>query len=243
MANPIHGFNLKPGRRIGAHYEVESRLGEGVEGEVYRVRDRVTGILRAAKLYRPEHDPKRRRSIQHAQKLESLRDCPIVLQYFHSETLTVRGQSVHVLISELCPGEPLKRWIERHRGKRADPFVALTVLHRLAAGLEDIHNTGEYHADVHTENVLIHPRGIGFNLKLIDFYPWGRPSRLKMQQDVLGAIAVLHDLLGGARRPTTLPPEVTWVLAGKRTERILERFPTMAALRHHLETFSGPTVF
>ena len=64
-----------------------------------------------------------------------------------------------------------------------------------------------------------------------------------MQQDILGAVAVLHDMLGGTRRLKQLPPELTYVLAGRRTDRILERFPTMAALRHHLETFSGPTVF
>ena len=243
MADPPTRFNLMPGRRIGTSYEVESHLGGGVEGEVYRVRDRNTGILRAAKLYDPKHDPRRLRSTQHAQKLEALRMCPIVLQYFHSETVLVRGETVHALISELCPGEPLQRWIDRHRGGRVSPFVALTVLHQLARGLEDVHNAGEYHADVHSENVLIDPRGIGFALKLIDFYPWGRPSRAKMREDILGAVGVFHDMLGGTRRPAKLPPEVTYVLAGRRTKRILERFPTMAALRHHLETFSGPTLF
>lgn len=242
MTTPAR-FNLQPGRRIGNSYAVESFLGGGVEGEVYRVRDRATGILRAAKLYDPARDPRRRHAADMARKLESLRACPVVLQYFHLEEITVRGEKVHALISELCPGEPLQRWVERHRGQRVSPFVALTVLHGLARGLEDVHAAGEYHSDVHTENILIAPRGIAFDLKLIDFYAWGKPTRAKMQQDVLGAIGVLHDLLGGSRRPKALPPEVTYVLAGRRTDRILERFPTAAALRYHLETFTGPTVF
>ena len=243
-------FDLAPGRRLGRSYEVEACLGGGVEGEVYRVRDRFTGIVRAAKLYDPGPDaggrrraPGRRRSVRHAQKLETLRHCPVVLQYLHLELVTVRGQEVHALISELCPGEPMQAWIDRHPGGRVAPFVALTVLHRLVRGLEDVHNAGEYHSDVHTENILLAPRGIDFGLKLIDFYDWGRPTRAKMRQDVLGAIDVLHDLLGGRSRPKTLPPEVTYVLANRRTERILKRFPTAAALRHHLETFVGPTVF
>ena len=65
----------------------------------------------------------------------------------------------------------------------------MNVLHHLVCGLEDVHNMGEYHSDVHSENILIRPHGVGFKLKLIDFYEWGRPTKLKMQQDVQMAMA------------------------------------------------------
>ncbi len=243
MPQKTTSFNLSVGRRIGSRYEVEALLGAGSEGEVYRVRDRGTGIYRAAKIYFPETDPKQRRSERHAQKLECLRDCSIVLQYHHSETVTIRKHTTVAVISELCEGQPLQQWVDAHRGKRVSPFVTLTVLHNLASGLEQVHAMGEYHADVHTENILIRPRGVRFDLKLIDFYDWGRPTKAKKQQDVLDAVRVAYDMLGGRAQYAKQPNEVKVILAGLRTDYILKRFPTMADLRRHLEGFQWESTF
>ena len=54
----IHGFDLKPGRRIAGKYEVVSRLGSGYEGEVYQIVETTTGIECAAKLFFPERNRK-----------------------------------------------------------------------------------------------------------------------------------------------------------------------------------------
>lgn len=243
MPKRIKSFNLHTGRRIGRSYLVEHRLGGGTEGEVYQIRDRATGIRRAAKLFFPHRDPRRRLSVRHAQKLERLRSCPIVLQYHHSEEIIVGQHRTHAIISELCRGEQLQRWVDRHRGKRLRPYVALTILHTLAEGIEEIHEVGEYHADVHTENILLEQAGIEFRLKLIDFYEWGRPTRAKMQQDVLDAVRVLHDMLGGWDYYDKASPDEKHICAGLRNSLILERFPTMTALRHHLESFQPQMLF
>ena len=168
----ITSYNLKEGRRIGNGYVVEHRLGGGSEGEVYRVRERRTGIVRAAKIYFPHDDPKGQMPARRAQKLEALRDCPIVLQYFHTEEIRI-GRRDHGDDQRLLARSTLQEWMGRYRGRRVPPFVALTILHRLVSGLEDIHERGEYHADVHSENILIRQTGIDFELKLIDFYDWG----------------------------------------------------------------------
>jgi len=228
---------LQLGRKVGKSYVVERFIGGGSEGEVYQLRDTRTGIHRAAKLYHPDIDPDHRKAARHARKLDTLRHCPIVLQYHHSEVITVRGAQRIALISELVEGEPLQAWIERHRGKRADPYVAMHVLYHLVCGLEDIHERGEYHADVHTENILIRQRGVGFELKLIDFYDWGRPTRAKQDQDTADAIRVFHDMVGGARHYARLPAEAKYLCAALRPTLIKQRFPTAAALRHHLDTF------
>jgi hypothetical protein len=233
----ISTFGLVPGRRIGNGYEVEHRLGGGAQGEVYRVREKRTGILRAAKIFFPHSDPKGQLPARQAQKLEALRDCPIVLQYFHTEEVRIAGSRTTAMISAYSPGLTLDEWIRRYRSRRVRPFVALMILHRLAAGLEDIHDRGEYHADVHPENILIHQSGIDFELKLIDFYDWGRPSRAKQQNDVLQAVRVLYDMIGGAKAYQTTTPEVREVCRGLRHDLILKHFPTMSALRVHLEEF------
>ena len=241
MPKKIETFNLTPGRRIGKRYTVEGLLGWGSEGEVYRVQDRDTGIVRAAKIYFPHIDPDRRLSIRHARKLDKLRRCPVVLQYHHSEDLVIQRQHTIAVISELCEGIPLWSWVQQHRGKRLSPFVAINVLYHLVCGLEGVHDMGEYHSDVHSENILIQPRGIGFEIKLIDFYEWGSPTKPKLQQDVLDAIYVFYEILGGRAHYAKLPIEAKQICIGLQTSKILVRFPTITSLRRHLEKFDSAT--
>ena len=239
----MQSFDLPVGRTIGQSYRVEQHLGGGTEGEVYRIRDQSTGIQRAAKLYFPHRDPNQRLTAQHARKLNQLRDCRLVLQYLHTQEVRIDGYRTMAMISELCEGEPLQRWIDRHRSSRVSDFVALTVLHHLVCGLEQIHAAGQYHSDVHTENILIESSGVQFKLKLIDFYEWGKPTRHKMQQDILGAARVLYDMLGGRAYYSKALPESKYVCAGLRSDRILERFPTATRLRHYLETYTPSKVY
>jgi len=233
----IEAFNLKAGRKIGRLYEVVRPLGRGIEGEVYQIQERDTGIQRAAKLYFPHRDPKQKSIVWHAKKLNRLRHCPIVLQYHHTEAIHVARREVRCMISELCEGEPLEAWILRHRGKRLRPFRALHVLYQLVCGLEAVHALGEYHADVHSGNILIRPEGIGFEIKLVDFYDWGKPSKAKQRQDVLDAVRVFHECLGGRAHYAQQSSEVRYICAGLKHDLIDRRFPSMSALRAHLEHF------
>lgn len=242
MPEKISSFGLKPGRKLGRGYIVRSLIGRGIEGEVYEVLETDTGILRAAKIYFPHCDPSRQRSIRHARKLDALRRCPIVLQYHHSETLTIKGTKTIAMVSELCAGEPLGRWIERHRGKRLRPYIALHVLYNLVLGLQPIHRAGEYHGDVHTDNILIDPKGIGFTLRLVDFYDWGKPAKFKQRQDILDTIGVFYDCLGGKPHYAKQPPEAKYICGGMKHSLILKRFPNIGKLRQHLEEFKWETV-
>lgn len=236
MARRTESISLTPGRRIGRRYRVEHLLGAGSEGEVYRIQEDQTGIRRAAKIFYPHRDPDRRLPVRHARKLERLRDCSIVLQYLHTEEVTVRGYKTVALISELCEGEPLQQWVDRARGGRLPLYPALVLLRELAVGLEQVHAHGEYHSDVHTENVLVRPRGIHLDLKLVDFYDWGRPTRAKMQEDVLQAVRVFYDVLGGGAWYARTPAVAKEICLGLKRSLILRRFPTASALRVHLET-------
>jgi len=237
MAPAIETFGFKPGRKVGARYTIESRIGGGYEGEVYQIRELDTGILRAAKFYFPHRDPKQKNSIKHARKLNALRHCPIVLQYHHSEIITVRKDRVVALISDLCDGQALAQWISRFPGKRLSPYMALHLLYQLVRGLEDVHATGEYHSDVHSANILVETRGVRFDLKLVDFYDWGRCAAWKQQQDVTDAVNVFHECLGASQRYRSLPPEIRHVCAGRKHSLILKRFPTITVLRQHLGSF------
>ena len=233
----IKAFNLVPGRRIGSRYEVVELLGRGWEGEVYKVMERGTGICRAAKAFYPHRNINDQAVRFYARKLDRLRDCPIMIQYLHSETLRYRGQDVTCLISDFVEGEILADFIKRQKGGRLPPFEALHMLHALALGVEQIHGKGEYHGDLHDGNMIVARRGVFFEVRLIDLYHWGRPSAANIRHDVACLVRVLYDAVGGRPRYASQPKEVKDVCRGMRQDLITRRFPTARHLREHLENF------
>jgi hypothetical protein len=234
----ITQFNLRAGRKIGRAFVVESLIGRGSEGEVYKIREIKTGIPHAAKLYFPHRDPSEKQAVRHARKLHTLRACPIVLQYHHSEVVQIRGHAIVAMVSELCEGMQLEKWIDKHPGGRLPPYRALCVLYDLVRGLEAVHALGEYHADVHSQNILIRPVGVNFEIKLIDFYDWGKPTRYKQRQDIMDTVRILHELIGGRGYYRQAPDELKAIIKGLQRKRVLKQFPTMTSLRKHLEAFA-----
>lgn len=233
----IRPLKLPPGSLIGDKYRVEEFIGSGWEGEVYRVSEARTGIARAAKLFYPKRNPKGRTSTRYARRLERLRHCPIVMQYHHSESVRIGSESLVCLISELVEGVMLDDLVRSRPGRRLEVFEGLAFLHSLAVGLECIHAAGGYHGDLHSENVLVRRRGIHFDLKLLDFFDQGRAGRENAQHDVIDAIRLFYDALGGRSRYARQPEEVRQICRGLRHDLIRRRFPTAARLRSHLEAF------
>lgn len=240
MANKtskIDAFEFEPGRRLAGKYEIESLLGRGWEGEVYKVVELKTGITKAAKVFYPQRNEKDRAVKYYARKLHHLRRCPIVIQYHHSETIQFRRCAITCLISEFVEGELLSALVARQRGGRLQPFEALHLLHALAAGVEGNHAVREYHSDIHTDNVIVRRRGIHFHLKLVDFYNWGAPTAAKIREDVIMIIHLFHEILGGRKHYAKLPPEIKTICCGLRRDLISRKFPTAGRLRAHLESF------
>src|SRR5438034_4916079 len=190
-------FDFPPGRTVAGKYVIERPLGSGWEGEVYAICERSTGIRRAAKFYYPHRDPMGKAAITYARKLDALRHCPILMQYHHQEFTQVRRKKVVVVISELIEGMKLSEFLSQQPQKRLTTFEALNVLYVLARGIAPIHARGEYHGDIHDDNIMIRRQGIGFEVKLLDFFDLGRPNRAKIHKDVLNLIQVFHTLVGG----------------------------------------------
>src|SRR3989440_7972423 len=183
-------FDLQPGRSVAGKYEIERPLGSGWEGEVYAIIERTTGIRRAAKFYYPHRDPTGKAAIAYARKLDALRHCPILMQYHHQEVAYVKKKKVLIVISELVEGLKLSEFMLNQRNHVLSTFEALHVLHTLARGIAPIHARGEYHGDIHDDNIIIRRAGIGFDLKLIDFFDLGRPNRWKIEKYELNLIQV-----------------------------------------------------
>lgn len=234
----IDAFDLMPGRVLGRKYEVLSKLGGGWEGEVYKIRELNTNIERAAKLFYPHRNVKNRTSEIYANKLHKLRDCHIVIKYHTSEVITFRQTPVTMLISEYVDGDMLSEFLERQPGKRIPVFQGLHLLHALITGIENIHYHGEYHGDLHTDNVMVRKFGLAFDLKILDLFHRGRLKKEVREDDICDSIRIFYDAVGGQKHYHKQPPQVKEICCGLKRSLILKKFKTASALRVHLETMS-----
>jgi RIO-like serine/threonine protein kinase len=229
-------FDFAPGRSVAGKYQIERPLGSGYEGEVYAIVERTTGIRRAAKFYYPHRDPMGKAAIAYARKLDALRHCPILMQYHHQEIAKVRRKKVTVVISEFIEGRKLSEFLAQQPQKRLSTFEALHVLYVLVKGIAPIHARGEYHGDIHDDNIMIRRQGIGFEVKLLDFFDLGKPSKPKIHKDVLNLIEVFHALVGGRDQYSRQPKVVKDIIRGQKDSLILARFSSAGDIQKHLET-------
>ncbi|GMV98942.1 MAG: hypothetical protein AMXMBFR84_00820 [Candidatus Hydrogenedentota bacterium] len=231
-------FGFEPGRRLASKYEVVSRLGTGWEGEVYHVTEITTGVERAAKFFFPQRNPRDKAIKFYAKKLDKLRKCPIVIQYHTQEWCRCRGEKIAFLVSEYVEGQLLSNFIKQHPGKRVHYFEAMHLLYSLVLGLEEIHQIGEYHGDLHAENIIVKRTGIHFDVKVVDMFQWGRCTPAHFLDDVCDAIRLFYNAIGGAKAYSHAPKEVKSVVCGLKRSLIRKKFKTAGDLRVFLETTS-----
>ena len=235
---PITEFNLKPGRLICRKYEIIEQLGVGWEGEVYKIVELSTGIERAAKFFYPERNIKDRTATQYAKKLHCLRNCSIIIQYHTKEEFIFRRQTITVLISEYVHGKLLSSFLQQQRGKRLPEFQAIHLLYALACGLEEIHLQGEYHGDLHDENIIISRYGLGFEIKLLDLFHRPDSKKSNMREDLFDLIGLFHHALGGAKQYHSHSDTIKYICCGLKRTLIQKKFKNMTQLREHLENLS-----
>ena len=231
----IESFNFVPGQIINARYEILELLGEGWEGEVYLVKELLTGIERAAKFFFPHRNKHSKASKYYAKKLHKLRHCDILIQYHTQDTIYMGGQPIIFLISEFIDGELLSEFLKRQPGRRLHSFVALHLLHALAKGMEEVHLMKEYHGDLHLENIIVQRSGLTFDLKLLDLYRFGSSNGEHIREDVVDLIYIFYEVLGGKKHYANLALEVKEVCCGLKRSLILKKFNTAGKLRVYLE--------
>jgi serine/threonine protein kinase len=233
--NDIDSFNFQEGRILARKYEVVRRLGTGWEGEVYLVSECSTGIERAAKFFFPQRNPKNKNLLFYAKKLHKLRQCPILIHYHTQDIITFKNQPISFLVSDYVEGGLLSEFLSKQPGKRLDTFQALHLLHALAKGIENIHHLGEYHGDLHTDNVMVRRYGLGFDCKLLDMYMWGAPKKANIHDDVVDLVRLFYDMVGGKKHYAKLPLQAKDICNGLKRTLILKKFRSAGQLREHLE--------
>jgi RIO-like serine/threonine protein kinase len=157
------------------------------------------------------------------------------MQYYHQELAYVQKKKVIVVVSELVEGKKLSEFLLDQEEERLTTFEALHVLHALAQGIAPIHARGEYHGDIHEHNIMIRRQGIRFEVKLLDFFDLGPPTKSKIRKDVLNLVEVFNIIVGGRKRYAEQPRVVKDIIRGLKDSLILARFQSAGDIARHLE--------
>ena len=235
MKNTLKTFAFKPGRTLARKYEVVSLLGSGWEGEVYKIREIDTGIERAAKLFFPTRNIKNKTINANAKMLHKLKNCSMVIHYHAREVIQFQKSPVVVLISEFVEGDLLVEYLNKQKGKRLDLYRAVHLLHQLCVGMQEIHESGDYHGDLHAENIIVSRLGLTYQLKVLDFLHNTMGMRENQRADILDLVRLFYDVLGGQKHYAKQPKLVKDVCKGLKSGLILQKFKTVKQLRYFIE--------
>lgn len=231
-------FQFEYGKVLSSKYKVLALLGEGWEGEVYLVEEISTGIQRAIKIFFPDKNIKNRILTNYAKKLHKLKDCSLLIKYLTQEKIVFQKEDVFYMVSEFVQTQTLGDFLKKQPRKHITLYEALHIIYELAKGLEVIHLNKEYHGDLHSSNVLINRKGIGFDIKLIDFHTQPGTKTALIKDDIVDLMHLLYEMLDGAKRYNKLKPEIKNIISGRKKTLILKKFPKVSDLRFHLENMT-----
>lgn len=159
---PIVNAGLAAPLRLGP-YTLDSKIGEGAMGEVYRAWNSAVGAWHAVKVLPRHASPSDRRRFEKEARLGAL--------VRHPNTVSIIEQAEErcgtcFYAMELLEGTNLQELVEQE-GPQPAAKVA-RILGQLAAALGEMHQQGLVHRDIKPENVLL-TGAEGLTTKLIDF--------------------------------------------------------------------------
>jgi serine/threonine-protein kinase len=149
-------IHVTPGEVLGDRWRVESRLGQGAMGSVFRGKDLTTQGPVAIKILAPEHCRKPKvlaRFEREAEKMTTLRHPNIVQLHGHG-----RRGALPYIVMEYLDGMTLADVLQ-HEGGTLPLAETIALVKQLAQGLAFLHKNGLVHRDVKPQNVIVGGEG------------------------------------------------------------------------------------
>src|SRR5262245_4087239 len=166
VVSPLSASGALTGRTLDQKYYLESKLGVGGMGTVYRASRLRIGDQVAVKVLHPDQmaDPQAvERFRREAQTAARLMHPNVVTVY----DFGVSSEGLNYQVMELAEGESLRRLVKRH-GRLAETAAAEIIL-QVCAALDEAHRQGIVHRDIKPENILVQTIPGGLRVKLLDF--------------------------------------------------------------------------
>ncbi|HEU4617909.1 MAG TPA: protein kinase [Gammaproteobacteria bacterium] len=244
---------LGPGSVVKQRFALESVLGRGGMGVVYRALDRRKQEAQdrepyvAIKILGEEFR-------RHPNALIALqREARKAQALAHPNVITVHdfdrdGTTVYMTM-ELLDGEPLNKVIAAHADRGLPPEKALAIVHSAAEALAYAHKKGIVHSDFKPGNVFLTRRG---EVKVLDFgIARAVPTQLAPDADdtvfdaaALGALTPSYASLEMLRGEPPAPADDVYALAVVAYELLTGRHPfdRLPADRARVEGLAPPAV-
>ncbi|MFI7599984.1 serine/threonine-protein kinase [Actinoplanes sp. NPDC049681] len=146
---------LQPGRRLGDRYRLDTRIGAGGMGEVWRATDEVLGRVVAVKMMLPAAagDPAlARRFLTEAKAMAGVNHPAVTAIHDYGSS----GGTPY-LVMEFVDGESLAQLLARHG--RLTAAQTMQIVARAADGLAAVHERGIVHRDIKPANLLVRRDG------------------------------------------------------------------------------------
>ena len=164
--SPLSTSGALTGRTLDQKYYLESKLGVGGMGTVYRAGRLLIGDRVAVKVLHPDQmaDPQAvERFRREAQTTARLKHPNVVTVY----DFGVSREGLNYQVMELAEGESLRSLVERN-GRLAETAAA-EIIRQVCAALDEAHRQGIVHRDLKPENILVQTIPDGLQVKLLDF--------------------------------------------------------------------------
>ena len=146
---------LKVGQVLNDRYQIDSLLGTGGMGTVYRGRDQTLEREVAIKVMHPQfaqQTESRKRFLQEAQAAAKLND-PGIVQVFDFG----QEQAILYIVMEFIPGDTLHHMLQNLRQAERWPRLseALELVRQVCLAVDYIHRQGVLHGDLKPNNIML----------------------------------------------------------------------------------------
>ena len=167
----------------GEFYIIEKKLGEGSYGEVFKVKHKNLGFVRAMKkIIRKTRSSENEKEVLNEIGLLKQIDHPNVVKIFEFYVT----KQAYFLITEICSGGELFDRITENGP--LEESQAAYVMYQLFSAVYNCHSLNILHRDLKPENILIDNEDRGFlNVKIIDFGTAKVFEKDKSEQKVIGS--------------------------------------------------------